>query len=105
MLSPEAAERAREGQGVCRDLVVGPAFDHDTEIALGMWLSGQNASYGPNPRTVGHDGTGGSFGLAAPEADVSMGYVVNRMGSRIVDDPRKKALIDAVYAALRRSLA
>ncbi|MGA5200430.1 serine hydrolase domain-containing protein [Streptomyces variegatus] len=105
VLSPQAAERAREGQGVCRDLVVGMGFDHDTEIALGMWLSGPNASYGPNPRAFGHDGTGGSFGLADPEADVSMGYVVNRMGYRIADDPRKKALIDAVYAALEPSRA
>jgi CubicO group peptidase (beta-lactamase class C family) len=105
VLSPEAAERAREGQGVCRDLVVGMGFEHATEIALGMWLSGPNASYGPNPRAFGHDGTGGSFGLADPEADVSVGYVVNRMGYRIADDPRKKALIDAVYAALEPSRA
>lgn len=100
VLSPEATERAREGQGVSRDLVVGSAYEHDTEIALGMWLSGQNASYGPNPRAFGHDGTGGSFGLADPEANVSIGYVMNRMGYGIVGDPRKKALIDAVYAAL-----
>ncbi|MEU9004356.1 serine hydrolase domain-containing protein [Streptomyces sp. NPDC048551] len=100
VLSPEAAERARQGQGVCRDLVVGTAYEHDTEIALGMWLGGQNATYGPNPRAFGHDGTGGSFGLADPEADVSVGYVMNRMGYGIADDPRKKTLIDAVYAAL-----
>jgi CubicO group peptidase (beta-lactamase class C family) len=100
LLSPEAVERAREGQGACRDLVVGTAYEHDTEIALGMWLGGQNASYGPNPRAFGHDGTGGSFGLADPEADVSVGYTMNRMGSRISGDPRKTALLDAVYAAL-----
>ncbi|MFB6979588.1 serine hydrolase [Streptomyces scopuliridis] len=100
VLSPETVERVREGQGGCRDLVLGVGFAHDTEIGLGLWLSGRNGSYGPNPRAVGHDGFGGSCGLADPEAGISMGYVMNRMGSNIADDPRKMALIDALYSAL-----
>ncbi|MER6732068.1 serine hydrolase domain-containing protein [Streptomyces puniciscabiei] len=100
LLSPEAAERVREGQGSCRDLVLGAGFDRETEAALGLWLSGPHGSYGPNPRAFGHDGFGGSCGLADPEADVSLGYVMNRMGPRIADDPRKMALIDALYSAL-----
>ncbi|MFE7569446.1 serine hydrolase domain-containing protein [Streptomyces sp. NPDC057539] len=100
VLSPETVERVREGQGACRDLVLGAGFAHDTEIGLGLWLSGRNGSYGPNPRAVGHDGFGGSCGLADPEAGVSLGYVMNRMGSNIADDPRKMALIDALYSAL-----
>ncbi|MEV4971933.1 serine hydrolase domain-containing protein [Streptomyces scopuliridis] len=100
LLSPETVERVREGQGGCRDLVLGAGFAHDTEIGLGLWLSGRNGSYGPNPRAVGHDGFGGSCGLADPEAGISMGYVMNRMGSNIADDPRKMALIDALYSAL-----
>ncbi|WP_405836936.1 serine hydrolase domain-containing protein [Streptomyces sp. NBC_01518] len=99
-LSPEAAERVREGQGSCRDLVLGAGFAHDTEVGLGLWLSGPNGSYGRNPRAFGHDGFGGSFGLADPEAGVSMGYVMNRMGPHIADDPRKMTLIDAVHEAL-----
>ncbi|WP_329124044.1 serine hydrolase domain-containing protein [Streptomyces sp. NBC_01353] len=100
ILSEPAAERAREGQGACRDLVLGAGFAHDTECALGLWLSGSNASYGPNPRAFGHDGFGGSCGLADPEAGVSLGYVMNRMGPNIADDPRKMALVEAVYASL-----
>ncbi|MER5893909.1 serine hydrolase domain-containing protein [Streptomyces sp. NPDC001876] len=100
ILSEEAAERVREGQGSCRDLVLGAGFAHDTELGLGLWLSGENASYGPNPRAVGHDGAGGSCGLADPEAGIALGYVMNRMGANIADDPRKMALIDAVYASL-----
>ncbi|MFD3840423.1 serine hydrolase domain-containing protein [Streptomyces sp. NPDC058642] len=100
ILSPEAAERVREGQGSCRDLVLGVGFESETEIGLGLWLSGANASYGPNPRAFGHDGFGGSCGLADPEAEVSLGYVMNRMGPHIADDPRKMALIDALYEAL-----
>lgn len=100
VLSPEAAERVREGQGSCRDLVLGAGFEGETEIGLGLWLSGANGSYGPNPRAVGHDGFGGSAGLADPEAGVSLGYVMNRMGPHIADDPRKMALVNAVYDAL-----
>lgn len=100
ILSQEAAERVREGQGSCRDLVLGAGFAHETELGLGLWLSGPNSSYGPNPRAVGHDGAGGSCGLADPEAGIALGYVMNRMGPHIADDPRKMALIDAVYDAL-----
>ncbi|QES04579.1 class A beta-lactamase-related serine hydrolase [Streptomyces venezuelae] len=100
ILSEAAVERAREGQGAGRDLVLGAGFAHATECGLGLWLSGPNASYGPNPRAFGHDGFGGSCGLADPEAGVSLGYVMNRMGPRIADDPRKTALVEAVYASL-----
>ncbi|GAA2637524.1 serine hydrolase domain-containing protein [Streptomyces vastus] len=100
VLSPAAAERVREGQGACRDLVLGAGFESETEIGLGLWLSGPNNSYGPNPRAFGHDGFGGSCGLADPEAGVSLGYVMNRMGPHIADDPRKMALIDALYSVL-----
>jgi CubicO group peptidase (beta-lactamase class C family) len=99
VLSEQAAERVREGQGACRDLILGAGFAHDTEIGLGLWLSGANGSYGPNPRAVGHDGFGGSCGLADPEGGIALGYVMNRMGPHIADDPRKMALVEAVYAS------
>lgn len=100
VLSPEAAERVREGQGACRDLVLGAGFEGETEVGLGLWLSGAHGSYGPNPRAFGHDGFGGSCGLADPEAGVSLGYVMNSMGPHIADDPRKMALVNALYSAL-----
>jgi CubicO group peptidase (beta-lactamase class C family) len=73
VLSPQAAERVREGQGSCRDLVLGAGFENETETGLGLWLSGPNGSYGPNPRAFGHDGFGGSCGLADPESGLSLG--------------------------------
>ncbi|WP_030324552.1 EstA family serine hydrolase [Streptomyces sp. NRRL B-3229] len=100
VLSPEAAERVRESQGRCRDLVLGAGLGNDTELGLGLWLSGAEGSYGPNPRAFGHDGFGGSCGLADPESGVSLGYVMNRMGPHIANDPRKTALVDALYSAL-----
>jgi len=56
--------------------------------------------YGPNPRTFGHSGWGGSFGCAEPDARVAIGYVLNHMGPELVGDPRGKSLADAVFAAL-----
>ncbi|MFE3120332.1 serine hydrolase domain-containing protein [Streptomyces niveus] len=102
VLSADAVERVREGQGSCRDLVLGAGFPHETQAGLGLWLSGPNGSYGPNPRAYGHDGFGGSCGLADPDAGIAMGYVMNRMGPDIADDPRKMALVRAVYAAVGR---
>lgn len=102
VLSADAVERVREGQGSCRDLVLGAGFPHETQAGLGLWLSGPNGSYGPNPRAYGHDGFGGSCGLADPDAGIAMGYVMNRMGPNIADDPRKMALVRSVYAAVRR---
>ncbi|MCW2900803.1 MAG: estB 7 [Streptosporangiaceae bacterium] len=98
VLSPEAVERAREGQGSCVDLVLGAGLGGaETEFALGYDLSGPRGSYGPNPRAFGHDGYGGSCGLADPENGIAMGYVMNRIGYSIVDDPRKMALVQAIY--------
>jgi len=56
--------------------------------------------YGPNPRTYGHSGWGGSYGCADPNARVAIGYVLNHMGPELVGDPRGKGLADAVYAAI-----
>lgn len=95
ILSEKAAARVGEGQGACRDLVLGDGFDHETELGLGLWLSGANRSYGPDPRALGHDGAGGSCWLADPDASIALGYVMNRMGSRLADDPRKTALVNA----------
>lgn len=80
--------------------MLGEGLGDDTEIALDPWPSGPEGSYGPDPRAFGHDGAGGSCGLADPEAGLALGYVMNRMGPRISADPRKKALVEAVYGAL-----
>lgn len=55
----------------------------------------------PGPAAFGHDGFGGSATCADPEAGLAMAYVMNRMGMNLVDDPRKMALLDAVYASVR----
>jgi len=56
--------------------------------------------FGPRSHVFGHSGWGGSFGCADVEATVSIGYVMNQMGDRLVGDPRTTALCDAVYACI-----
>jgi CubicO group peptidase (beta-lactamase class C family) len=100
LLSKEGAERIRESQGTGVDLVLGAAAPFDMTWGLGVVLSGDLGIYGPNPRAFGHDGYGGSFGMADPEAHLALGYTMNHMGPDLVGDPRKLAILDAVYSSL-----
>ena len=68
---------------------------------LGFALSGPERHYRPNPAAFGHDGAGGSAVCADPEAGFAFSYVMNGMAWSLVDDQRKMALLDAVYASVR----
>ncbi|MFB8760959.1 hypothetical protein [Nocardiopsis alba] len=48
-------------------------------------------------------GAGGSFGFADPATGTGYGYVPNRMGLRIRDDPRDAALRRALADCLKAS--
>jgi len=48
----------------------------------------------------GHVGAGGSLGFADPEARLSFGYAMNRMGTGILMNERGQSLVDATYRAL-----
>jgi CubicO group peptidase (beta-lactamase class C family) len=77
------------------DLVLG----RPSRFGLGFQLTQSERPMGPNPGSFGHFGTGGSIGFADPEAHVAFAYVMNRGGPQW-QDPRNRALIDAVYEAL-----
>lgn len=64
------------------------------------FLRNVDECWGPNPQAFGHGGWGGSFGFADPAADVSVGYVMNMMSDQMDLNPRRRALVEAVYAAL-----
>ena len=59
-----------------------------------------DARIGRGTRSFGHPGAGGSLGFADPDAGVGFGYVMNRMGPKILLDVRAIALADAVYESL-----
>lgn len=98
VLSPTSIGRCHAEQSQGPDLVL----QLSTRFGLGFMLTQDmdGGRFGPNPRGFGHPGAGGSIGLADPDARVSFGYVMNRMGPHILIDPRATALIDAVYSAL-----
>ena len=56
--------------------------------------------YGSTPRAFGTMGAGGSFGFADPDARLAYGYVMNRMGTHLYDDPREKSVRDACYRCI-----
>jgi CubicO group peptidase (beta-lactamase class C family) len=69
--------------------------------ALGILLNTPEAVYmGPNPRSFGHHGIGGSIGFADPDARIGFSYAVNRMHAVGTNGPRAARLIDALYTAI-----
>lgn len=70
-----------------------------SRFGIGFQLTQPERPLGPNPGAFGHFGAGGSLGYCDPEARIAFGYVTNDMGPRW-QNPRNRALIDALYAAL-----
>lgn len=72
---------------------------------LGLKVATTNALSQPaiaptNAAAFGMPGTGGSFAFADPDKRVGYAYVMNKCGFYPVDDPREKAIRDAVYRCL-----
>ena len=69
--------------------------------ALGVLLNTPQAVFmGPNPRSFGHHGLGGSIGFGDPDARLGFSYCCNQMHAVGDNGPRARRLIDAVYAAM-----
>ncbi|MBW2243638.1 MAG: beta-lactamase family protein [Deltaproteobacteria bacterium] len=98
VISSESIEAARCEQSRGPDAVLGLS----TRFGLGFMLSQDERTtrFGPSEEAFGHPGAGGSVGLADTQRRLGFGYVMNRMGPRILLDDRALALIDAAYAAL-----
>lgn len=79
-----------------------------TRFALGYMKSMDNRKLKNEPNSscimgdaaFGHVGMGGSLGFADPEARMSFGYNMNRMGFGILLNDRGQALVDAAYRSL-----
>jgi CubicO group peptidase (beta-lactamase class C family) len=70
-----------------------------TTFGLGFMRTGPEIQMlGPN--SFGHAGAGGSLGFGDFDAGVGFGYVMNRMGSGLLIDPRAARLIGAVRDCL-----
>ena len=99
-ITPETLARIVEPPSVARpiDEVIGlPSY-----FSLGFLRPGPDTAFGSSPGAFGSPGAGGSFAFADPDAQVGYAYVMNKMGFYLVDDPREKALRDALYHAISR---
>src|SRR5690606_28049603 len=69
--------------------------------AMGVMLNTPDAVYmGPNMRSFGHHGLGGSIGFGDPDAKLGFSYCCNQMHAVGDNGPRARRLIDAVYGVL-----
>jgi len=97
LLSPEALEAMITEQHHQIELLQ----DRPYHQALGVLLNTPEAVYmGPNPRSFGHHGLGGSLGFGDPDARLGFSYCCNQMHAVGDNGPRARRLIDAVYSAL-----
>lgn len=100
LLSREQMESARTPRGgFDADVVLGPRVaDHGW--GLGYMLN-QRGVAGPNPRSFGHGGSGGSYGFVDLEHRIGYGYVMNYFDATQCNaDPRSRSLSDEVYRVL-----
>jgi len=71
-------------------------------FSLGFLRPGPDVAFGSSQRAFGGPGAGGSFGFADPDARLGYAYVMNKLDFWLIDDPREKALRDAVSRAIAR---
>jgi CubicO group peptidase (beta-lactamase class C family) len=71
-----------------------------SHFSLGFMRPGPEWSFASSARAFGAPGAGGSFAFADPDARLGYAYVMNKTDFYMVDDPREKALRDAVYRAM-----
>jgi CubicO group peptidase (beta-lactamase class C family) len=79
-----------------KDVILGvPSY-----LSLGYLRPGPGAWFGTGPRAFGTPGAGGSFAFADPDARLGYAYVMNKLDFHLIDDPREKALRDAIHRAI-----
>jgi CubicO group peptidase (beta-lactamase class C family) len=100
LLSREHMDLVRVSQGGFDTDVVLGARVADHGWGLGYMLNQRGVS-GPNPKTFGHGGSGGSFAFVDLEHRIGYAYVMNNFdATKCNADPRSVVLSDAVYSAL-----
>jgi CubicO group peptidase (beta-lactamase class C family) len=100
LLRPEALRRATQPSWHHRCWTTGVP----TRMALGFAMNAEGmAFFGPNARSFGQAGRGGSFGFADPDGRLGFGYCTNRLTETGYPDARSQRLVAALYDALGRA--
>ena len=96
LLSEEAIAKATAEQCQRTDLVLMTPM----RWGAGFMLRSESLPLGPNARTFGHGGAGGSLGIADMDARLSWAYVMNKMAATTTGDLRGAMLGMALYSCL-----
>jgi CubicO group peptidase (beta-lactamase class C family) len=96
LLGEQTIAKAIEEQRYEKDLILG----FKMRWGLGFMLTSRQLPVGPNPRTFGHGGWGGSLAFADLDAHVSWAYVMNKMSPGTAGDTRVAGMLAALYAGL-----
>jgi CubicO group peptidase (beta-lactamase class C family) len=95
-LSTEQVKRATTQQTKGPNKIL---MDMDIQFGLGFMLTSSLMTMG-GPNSFGHFGAGGSVGWADPDAELGIGYVMNRMDLGLAGDPRSMDLVNACYTSI-----
>lgn len=77
-----------------------PVLAHAYRMGLGFTLNSPDAYMGPNPRSFGHVGAGGSTGICDLDMRLGFAYGMNLMRPNRDNGPRARRLLDALYSCL-----
>jgi CubicO group peptidase (beta-lactamase class C family) len=75
-------------------------LDRPSRFGLGFQLTQPERPLGPNGRSFGHFGAGGSVGFADPDHALAFAYTTSQGEGPRWQNPRNRGLIDALYASL-----
>jgi len=98
IISKETRDNAIEFQ--CESKGIDPIIGASIRFALGYELNCPTFPMGPNPKSFGHWGAGGSFGFSDLDANIAFGYTPNLMHDKMELGPRGAKIIDAIYNVL-----
>ncbi len=102
LLKPETIARLSRASAATH---LDATLQQPMRFGLGYMLSTDNRDAGADSvilgeSAFGHVGMGGSIGFADPQAELSFGYTMNRMGAGILLNDRGQSLVNSAYKSL-----
>jgi len=96
LMSMDTIEKALEEQSYGTDLVLMVPI----RFGLGFGLQNKERPIGPNQNVLYWGGWGGSVSIMDLDAKLSIAYVMNKMVTTTIGDPRSTRLIEALYDSI-----